>query len=198
MRCDPASRQLLCHEMHAWIATIIAAQLVWRTAHADDVEGAAQVHLDRGIAAFGAGDFELARHELQTTIELVPHKPNPYRWLALTEIQQGDCAHARLDVDSFLARAPADDPRIPELVQKRDGCRQRGVPQITVMPPVAEPPIAPVTQSQPLVTRWWFWATVVGVAATVTGLVLYTTRDSDPSTFRPILCDATGCRPGAP
>ena len=76
--------------MQAWIATIIAALLVTGTARADDTEAAAQVHLDRGVAAFGAGELTLALHELQIVVELVPHKPNPYRWLALTEIQQGD------------------------------------------------------------------------------------------------------------
>ena len=183
--------------MQAWIATIIAVLLVAGTARADDTEAAAQVHLDRGVAAFGAGDFTLALHELQIVVELVPHKPNPYRWLALTEIQQGDCAHARLDVDSFLARVAPDDPRIPELIRARDGCKQRGVPQVTVAPPRPEP-APPPPASRPLVTRWWFW-TALGVAAiATTGAIIYISRDDGPTRLPPILCDATDCRMGAP
>ena len=176
--------------MQAWIATIIAALLVTGTARADDTEAAAQVHLDRGVAAFGAGELTLALHELQIVVELVPHKPNPYRWLALTEIQQGDCAHARLDVDSFLARVPADDERIPELVRARDACQQRGVPQITTVPP-RDPPVA---TERPLVRRWWFWTAIVGVAAAATGIIIYASRDDDPTRLPPIICTAAGCQ----
>ncbi len=178
--------------MQAWIATIIAALLVTGTARADDTEAAAQVHLDRGVAAFGAGDFTLALHELQIVVELVPHKPNPYRWLALTEIQQGDCAHARLDVDSFLARVATDDARIPELVRARDACQQRGVPQITTLPPPHE---APVVTERPLVKRWWFWTAIVGVAAATTGIIIYASRGDDPTRLPPVVCTATGCQP---
>lgn len=184
--------------MQAWIATIIAAQLVVGTARADDTEAAAQVHLDRGVAAFGAGDFTLALHELQIVVELVPYKPNPYRWLALTEIQQGDCAHARLDVDSFLARVPADDARIPELVRARDACKQRGVPVVTVAPPREQQPVAPHATSRPLVTRWWLW-TAIGVAAAATaGILIYASRDDGPGRLPPIVCDPTDCRMGMP
>lgn len=178
--------------MQAWIATIIAALLVAGTARADDAEAAAQVHLDRGVAAFGAGDFTLALHELQIVVELVPHKPNPYRWLALTEIQQGDCAHARLDVDSFLARVPADDARIPELLRARDGCMQRGVPKVTVAPPREAPPPAP--PDRPIVKRWWFWTAIVGVAAATTGVLIYATRDDDPTRLPAIVCTTAGCQ----
>ncbi len=183
--------------MQARIATIIAALLVGGTARADDAEAAAQVHLDRGVAAFGAGDFTLALHELQIVVELVPHKPNPYRWLALTEIQQGDCAHARLDVDSFLARVATDDARIPELVRARDACQQRGVPQVTIAPPRTEPPPPPET-TRPLVTRWWFWTAIAGVAAVTTGIIIYATRDDDPTRLPPIVCTGTGCQAGTP
>jgi len=169
--------------MKAWIATIIAAHLLAGTAH-----------LDHAVAAFGAGDFALALHELQIVVELVPHKPNPYRWLALTEIQQGDCAHARLDVDSFLARVSADDARIPELLRARDGCVQRGVPKITVAPERTPPPPPPRERSPSLVTRWWFWTAIAGAAA-LTGAVLYATRDDEPARFGPIVCTRTSCSP---
>jgi len=174
--------------MQAWIATIIAALLVCGTARADDAEAAAQVHLDRGVAAYGAGDFALALHELQIVVELVPHKPNPYRWLALTEIQQGDCAHARLDVDSFLARVPTDDARIPELTRARDACVQRGVPKVTIAPPRAPAP----EPARPIVKRWWFWTAVAGVVA-ASAVIIYATRDDDPTRLPPIVCTAGGC-----
>lgn len=185
--------------MRAPLATILAAVAVASApspASADDVEAAAQVHLDRGIAAYGAGDLALAKKELLTAVELVPHKPNPYRWLALAEIQDGDCAHARLDVDSFLARVPPDDPRIPELLRARDGCKQKGVPQI-VPRPDPEPPVTlppPPHAERSIATRWWFW-TAVGVGAVaITGAVILATRDDGPTELPAIRCDASGCR----
>ncbi len=182
--------------MRAQLATILAAvALASAPAFADDVEAAAQVHLDRGIAAFGAGDLALAKKELLTAVELVPHKPNPYRWLALAEIQDGDCAHAKLDVDSFLARVPPDDERIPELVRARDGCKQKGVPEVVTRPElVPVPPPPPPREQRSIATRWWFW-TAVGVGAVaITGAVIFATRDDGPTELPAIRCDANGCR----
>lgn len=183
--------------MRAQLATILAAVAVAvAPARADDVEAAAQVHLDRGIAAFGAGDLALAKKELLTAVELVPHKPNPYRWLALAEIQDGDCAHAKLDVESFLARVPPDDERIPELLRARDACKQKGVPQIV---PRAEPapvgqPLPPAPAERSIATRWWFW-TAIGVGAVaITGAIVFATRDDGPTELPAIRCNASGCR----
>src|SRR4051812_42420289 len=106
--------------MRAVVAAILAVELFAAPAvRAGPTEDAAQVHLDRGIAAFQAGDFALAKHELTAARELAPHKPNPYRWLALSEVQLGDCPHALDDIASFLARVATDDPRIPELDRLR-------------------------------------------------------------------------------
>ena len=183
--------------MRAPLATILAAVavgIVPGAARSDDVEAAAQVHLDRGIAAFGAGDLALAKKELLITIELVPHKPNPYRWLALVEIQDGDCAHAKLDVDSFLARVPADDPRIPELVRARDGCKQRGVPQV-VTRPIAEQPLPPQPSAERSIAReWWFWTLIGAGAAAITVAVVFAAGDDGPTELPAIRCDASGCR----
>lgn len=182
--------------MRARIASILVAAAASAPAVADDVEAAAQVHLDRGVAAYGAGELELARKELLIAVELVPHKPNPYRWLALTEIQQGDCAHARLDVDSFLARVAADDPRIPELVRARDACKQKGVPQIVERPQVGEvasdPP--PRRDDRPLVAKWWFWTAIGVSAAAVAGAIVFATQGDDVTELPAIRCDASGCR----
>lgn len=190
--------------MRALVASIIALQLAGGVARGDAVEDAAQVHLDRGIAAFRDGDFALARHELTAASELVPDKPNPYRWLALTEVQLGDCPHALLDIDSFLARVPPNDARRPELVRLRDLCQHQGVPKVTTDP---APPAGPAVTAQhdppprhtSITHRWWFWTAVVGVAATVTGVVLYATRDDGgPAVLPPVVCDPSGCHPGAP
>ncbi len=192
-------RKLLWHEMRLSIVGILVGVLA-TTAIADESETAAQVHLDRGIAAYGAGDFVLAQKELAIAVELVPHKPNPYRWLALAEIQLGNCAHARLDVDSFIARVAADDPRIPELVRARDACQQKGVPKVLERPPqsvVVEDPPAPVESPQEkpaLVTRWWFWTTIGLSAAMVATAVVFATRSDDTTTLPGIRCDASGCQ----
>jgi hypothetical protein len=185
--------------MRAPLATILAAvavALASAPAHADDVEAAAQVHLDRGIAAYGAGDLALAKKELLAAVDLVPHKPNPYRWRALAAIQDGDCAHAKLDVDSFLARVAADDPRIPELVRARDACKQKGVPQIVPRPEPIQPvpPAPPPREERSIATRWWFWTALGAGAVAITGAVLFATRDDGPTELPAIRCDASGCR----
>jgi hypothetical protein len=120
--------------MRVLLGSIVALQLVAGAAHGDAAEDAAQVHLERGITAFRAGNFTNAHHELAAASELAPHKPNPYRWLALTDVQLGDCARALVDIESFLARVPAEDARIAELVRLRELCQRTGVLQVTSTP----------------------------------------------------------------
>src|SRR5262245_26310500 len=100
----------------AAIIAVLAAAAASRPApaRADAVEDAARVHLDRGVAAFRAGDYALALRELTAASELVPDAPNPHRWLALTEVQLGDCRSALGHIEGFLSRVPADDPRTAE------------------------------------------------------------------------------------
>lgn len=102
---------------------LLAAPLL---ADPDGSEAAALAHLDRGVAAFRAGDFARAHREFESASELAPDRPNPYRWLALTEVQLGDCRQAAAHAEAFLTRVPADDPRAPELVRVRDLCRRTG------------------------------------------------------------------------
>jgi hypothetical protein len=123
--------------MRVVVASILVLQLVGQTAHADVAKDAAQLHLDRGITAFRAGDFTLAHRELTAARDLVPHKPNPHRWLALTEVQLGDCAKALASIDAFTTRVPTDDPRLAELVRLRELCARTGVLAVTSTPPQA-------------------------------------------------------------
>src|SRR5688500_14575981 len=76
------------------------------SALADSTEDQALAHLDRGVAAFNAKDFQRALRELTAAHDLVPDKANPYRWLALTQIQLGNCPAALGHIDGFLARVP--------------------------------------------------------------------------------------------
>jgi hypothetical protein len=124
----------------AVLATVAAAAatLAPAPARADAVEDAARVHLDRGIAAFRAGDYELARRELAAASELVPDAPNPHRWLALTEVQLGDCRGALVHIEGFLSRVPAADPRAAELVRLRDLCQRTGALRVESTPPRAQ------------------------------------------------------------
>lgn len=129
-------RALLCHEMRAVVVTIAVA-LAPVAARADAVEEAARVHLDRGIAAFQAGDFTRAHRELAAAHDLAPDRANPYRWLALTEIQLGDCASALVNLEAFLTRVGPDDPRVAEMVRLRELCQRTGALRITSVPPSA-------------------------------------------------------------
>lgn len=227
--------------MRALLVTIVALAASPAAADVD----AAQVHLDRGIAAFERGDYLAAHREIAAANELVPEKPNPYRWLALVEVQLGDCAKARTNIEAFLARVAADDARRAEMLRLRELCSRTGSLAIRTTPDraqlridgadvgvapyrsgafavgehtiVAEAPgyarlsrSVVVTAMQnldvhlalsrprtPITRRWWFVPALVG-AAVVTGAIVLATRDDDEPTLPGLVCDADGCRPGAP
>jgi hypothetical protein len=154
-------------------------------------EAAAQLHLDRGVAAFRAHDYALAHRELQAARELAPDRPNPYRWLALTEVQLGDCAPALVNIGEFLARVPSTDPRVPEMIRLRALCGQARAP--AVIAPTAEPPRRSPRR------RPWLWPAIFGatIGVGVAAAIVFT-RDADPARLPAVRCDATGCRPEAP
>ncbi|MEO8704476.1 MAG: PEGA domain-containing protein [Kofleriaceae bacterium] len=120
--------------MRSPVASIVVTVALAASAAADGGEEAAQEHLVRGVAAFESRDFARAHQELTAARDLAPHKPNPYRWLALTEVQLGDCAHALANIDAFGERAPADDPRRAELIRLRELCGKGGVVTVTSKP----------------------------------------------------------------
>ncbi|HEY5927524.1 MAG TPA: hypothetical protein VIV11_37830 [Kofleriaceae bacterium] len=176
------------------VAIVVALQL---PAHADPAEDAALLHLDRGIAAFNAKDFSTAEREFAAAHQLVPDKANPYRWLALSEIQLGNCKSAVGHIDGFIARVPPADTRVAEMTRWREFCRRELAqpaqsPQLTGTQALAQP--SPPEDTQ-LRQRWWFWP-VIGVAAlTITGVTVYAvTRGDEATMLPPIRCDATGCR----
>jgi hypothetical protein len=116
----------------AWI--VVAVQLAAAAAHADPAEDSALAHLDRGVAAYRAGDFALAHTELAAASQLAPDRPNPYRWLALTEVELGDCRSALGDIERFLSRVPAGDPRVAEVVALRGRCVGTGTVSLESTP----------------------------------------------------------------
>src|SRR5262245_35134776 len=79
-------------------------------------ENAAQIHLDRGVAAFEAHAYADAHHEFSEASRLAPDRANPYRWLALTEVQLGECPAALGHIDAFVARAAPDHARLAEKI----------------------------------------------------------------------------------
>lgn len=124
--------------MRALGASIVAAlalAVAAPAARADEAEDAALLHLDRGVGAFRAGDYARAHRELSAAQELAPDRPNPYRWLALTEVQLGDCASALVHIEEFLARVPPEDERVAELVRLRELCENTGALTVESTPP---------------------------------------------------------------
>jgi len=156
----------------------------------DTVENQALTHLDRGVAAYRAGDFRRARTELVAASQLAPDRPNPYRWLAQTEAALGDCEAALVDIESFLSRVAADDPRVGELRALRERCLRTARAPVAAVP-AAPAPAAPPTDP-PVVRRWWFWTVVGAVAITAAGAG-YALSSGSPSRLPPVTCDPAGC-----
>ena len=167
--------------------TLIAAVVVLAasTSRADTGDAAALDHLDRGIAAYRLGDYDTAHRELGLAQELAPDHPNPYRWLALTEIHQGDCKDAIVHIEAFLSRVPAGDPRVPELVAARQQCVSTSQ--------AAPPPPPPVHEETPVYRRWWFWTAVGVVAVAAVGVTVAATHGSGEAVLPPIRCSPGGC-----
>jgi hypothetical protein len=173
--------------MRGLIVAIVVALSPGASADATSDEDAALVHLDRGISAFNAKNFPRAHREFTSAHELVPDKPNPLRWLALTEIQLGDCASAVEHIDGFVTRVPASDPRVAEMTRWREFCRRE--PAKPAAPPPPPPP-----SDKPLRKSWWFWPLVGTAAVAVTGVGIYAATHGESSTLPAIRCDANGCR----
>jgi len=151
-----------------------------------ETETAAQLHLDRGVEAFHAHDYAQAHHEFDEASRLAPDRPNPYRWLALTEVQLGDCPPALDHIAAFLERVPRDDKRIDEMVRLRALCNHVGD---RLAPTPAPAPRRPITR------RWWFWAAIGGATAVAVTVAVIATRGEDVAVLPPIQCGATGCAP---
>lgn len=179
----------------AWI--VVAAQLVAAIGHADPAADQALVHLDRGVAAYRAGDLARAHAELAAASALAPDRPNPYRWLALTEVELGDCRSALVNVESFLSRVPVEDPRVAEVVALRGRCLATGPAPGPATGPASEAPSLQRTAAPaaPAVyRRGWFWVVIGGVAITAAGVTYGLTRGGD-ARLPPVTCDPAGCHP---
>lgn len=113
---------------------MIATLLYAGVARADSLEERALAHLDRGVAAFGARDFVRARAEFAEAQRLAPDRPNPYRWLARTDGELGDCRNAVVEVEAFLSHVAAGDPRIAEVIAVRDKCQATGTLHVDSTP----------------------------------------------------------------
>jgi hypothetical protein len=165
-------------------------------ARADD-EAAALVHLDKGVAAFRAGDYAFAHGELTVARDLAPRKPNPYRWLALTEVQLGDCPHALGNIDDFLARVRDDDPRVGEMTRLRELCKRGANLQLEhdIAQPAPDPMFAAPEPAPPITHRWWFWTAIGAAALAATGATIYVATHDGTATLPPIHCTGAGCMP---
>lgn len=116
------------------------------------VDDGAAAHLQRGIAAYRAHHFTQAVDELLQANRLAPERPEPYRWLALTEVEIDDCPSALLNVDAFFARAPRGSPAAAELLGLRDRCLHTGRVNVESSPGGAELHIddGPVVATTPI------------------------------------------------
>lgn len=102
-------------------------------------EKVAQEFLDKGQAAYEAGDFETARLAFQRTVEMVPNKPNPHRWLGLTDAKLGRCAEAIASLERFLSLVTSQDPRTVEATVIRDRCLAELAPKVGTLMVSSDP-----------------------------------------------------------
>jgi hypothetical protein len=166
--------------MRRWIAAVLVVAA--GSSRADTGDAVALDHLDRGVAAYRLGDYDTAQRELGLAQELAPDRPNPYRWLALTELKLGDCRDALVHIEAFLSRVPVGDPRVPEMAAARQQCEHE---------PQSAPLSASPGEDTPVYRRWWLW-TAVGVVAAAAVVTVIATR-SDASVLPPIKCSPAGC-----
>lgn len=172
---------------HAVVLLLFALAVPARADEQAD-EAAALEAIDRGVAAFHAREYTRAHREFEAAHKLAPDRANPYRWLALTEMQLGDCASAVPNITEFERRVAADDARLAELVRLRVLCeREKAAPPPTPMP-------AP---RRPITRRAWFWPAVAGVTAAVAGGVILgiALSGDDVSRLPPVQCGNAGCTP---
>jgi hypothetical protein len=169
------------------VAVAVTMLALAATARADEAEDAALLHLDRGIEAFRAHAYARAHDEFAAAHALQPDRANPYRWLALTEVQLGDCAGAIVHIAEFERRVAAGDPRLAELVRLRVLCKRAE----------ASPAPAPAPARRPIHRRRWFWPAVAGATAVVAGAVVLgvVLSGDDPSRLPPVRCGDAGCTP---
>jgi hypothetical protein len=177
--------------MRRIVASLVIVGVALGPARADDDQEkvAAQVHLDRGVAKFQAGDYAGAHAELLIAHDLAPDKPNPYRWLALTEAQLDDCPSALLNIDEFLKRVSATDERRPEMIRLRALCAR-------VEPAPTAAPIKPAPREDSPSRRWWIWPVAgAAVLAIIGGSVYLATRGDDEGlpVLPPIDCTGASC-----
>ena len=181
--------------MRGLVTVILAAAVLARSLPAgaapSGAEADALAHLDRGVAEYRAGAYALAERDLDAARQLAPDRPNPYRWLALTQVQLGECQAAMVNIESFLSRVPAGDPRAPELIALRERCVLELQARRT--PPAREARPAPPPRS--LAHRWWFWTAIGAVAVAAAGATYLAVHDGGPAQLPTITCGPTGCTP---
>jgi hypothetical protein len=127
--------------MRAFVASLVASVLLLtaaqRSAAAPDY-ATALATLKRGVKLFRSGAYREALEQFTAAQRLAPDKPNPYRWLALTQVQLGDCPAALENVAAFRARVAAGDPRLAELLRLQRMCSQTGILRVESTPSRAD------------------------------------------------------------
>lgn len=138
-----------------------------------DLPDTARKLLEQGVTLYDAGDYAAAHKAFAGAKALAPDRPNPYRWLGLTEVKLGHCTVAVANLDAFLQRVPATDPRIQEVTNARDQCKASRLDLTVGSKPVIEMQSPPDRSfPKPIYKKWGFWAVVVG--AVVTGVAIAT------------------------
>lgn len=103
---------------------LVLALLLFPLAAAADTEEEALQLQDRGIEAFERGEYPTAYEFFLAERRLVPDKPNPFRWLAMTEARLGECRKAKNTMTKFLGLVPPGDNRIQKVREEVGKCEQ--------------------------------------------------------------------------
>jgi hypothetical protein len=159
---------------------------------ADKLEDAAQLLIDRGLAAWEKGDLPGARASFARARDLLPEKPNPYRLLALADQKLGQCDVAVAEADRFLALAAADDSRRNEVRSIRESCVRPSPTPAIAKPSLLQP--APTARKRP--TNIWrnsaIASLVIGAAGIIAGVPLLIFVDNKAAGAVPTAVGAAG------
>lgn len=141
-----------------------------------------------GTVAYENGRYEEALERFDEAYEL-SHRPELLYNVGLAHDRLRHDAEALAAFDAFLAQAPADAPRRPEVERRVEVLRQTLAEREALEARAREADAAEARDAErprtPIYKKWWFW-TVIGVGVTAAVVVpIVVTHDAGTTASTP-------------